>query len=133
MNWKERWEAVRKALTERGIVGERERERENKTPALVGGVREEEPFKPLLADITATERHYSRSVKIRRAIYAFMAENVGQPFRSWEDLQGGASLAAGCGMETARRWLITFSSEGGDFFVSEQPVGLVIQRREGGE
>lgn len=93
-------------------------------------------------DMSAEERFYNRSVKIRDAVLMFMREFAGEKlWDSWED------LAADCGnwirekkyhrkgasMQVCRRWLYQYSKDSAASFcafrVVSQPAGLVIMER----
>ena len=84
-------------------------------------------------DMTATERHISRSLRIRRKIMKYLATNVGQAFEDLSDLGNQAANYAGCSSETATRWIKQFTSPGTPFILTEQPAGYVVWRRPGRE
>ena len=84
-------------------------------------------------DITASERHIRRSMKIRKAISRFIAQNEGQLFDDSKDLGNQAANYAKCGYEAAWRWLDQFTAKDTPYVVTEQPSGLVIMRRPGRE
>ena len=86
------------------------------------------------ADITATEKHYSRSLRIRAKVYNFLSENEGQTFEDYSDLVSQASNwhykgKDDCDIETAKRWITKYTAKNGDFLITEQPNGLTIMRR----
>jgi len=93
--------------------------------------RAESPLK--WPDMTATERHISRSLRIRRQIMKFMVQNVGQAYEEPSDLANQAANAAGCASETAARWIKQFTAPGALFSLIEQPVGIVLWRNPGRE
>ena len=82
-------------------------------------------------DITAIDRHYYRSLRIRRSISKWMARNIGQLFDDWEDLctQAANEARPSCSMECAGRWIKTFSAKNGSFELIASEAGLVIALR----
>jgi len=84
-------------------------------------------------DMTSTERHINRSIKIRRAISRFISQNEGQLFDDPKDLGNQAANYAKCGYEAAWRWLDQFTAKDQPYVITEQAAGLVIMRRPGRE
>lgn len=75
---------------------------------------------PLTPDITAVERHYNRSKKIRRAIYTFMVEELERVFVDFEDMADQAGNVAKCSSATAKRWIRQYAASNADFVLLEE-------------
>lgn len=92
-------------------------------------------------DMSAEERFYNRSVKIRDAVLIFMKENQGKLWDSWEDMSSDCGNwirekryhRKGASMQVCRRWLYQYSKDSAASFcaykVVSQPAGLVIMER----
>ena len=84
-------------------------------------------------DMTSTERHINRSIKIRRAILRFIVKNEGQLFDDPKDLGNQAANYALCGYEAAWRWLDQFTAKDQPYVITEQGAGMVMMKRPGRE
>ena len=80
-------------------------------------------------DISAEERFYNRSIKIRRGIMAWLVENEDKSFESLGDLEAQAANMANCSMVTARRWLYQFTRENKPFEIVDKGDFYVIRGR----
>lgn len=72
---------------------------------------------PLSPDITSTERHYSRSVKIRNATYKMLWElaTTEETFSDIIVLSYMIANRSKSAVETARRWMEQYTCPNGDF------------------
>lgn len=103
----------------------RERERENaKTQKAKQESRIDKLAFPLAADRTSLERHYSRSKRIRTAIYRWLLENEGEQFDDIADMAEQAANTARCASETAARWISQYCSQTGDFGFTREEHGF---------
>jgi hypothetical protein len=82
-----------------------------------------------VADISADERFYARSVRIRRLILEWMAQNVDERFDSLGEMEAQAANHAKASMVTARRWIFQFSQPGKPFWIQENPSFYIIRER----
>lgn len=80
-------------------------------------------------DISAEERFYNRSVRIRRGIMAWLVENEDKSFDSLGDMEAQAANYANCSMVTARRWLYQFSRENKPFEIVDKGAFYIIRGR----
>ena len=80
-------------------------------------------------DISAEERFYNRSIKIRRGIMAWLVENEDKSFESLGDLEAQAANMANCSMVTARRWLYQFTRENKPFEIVDKGDFYIIRGR----
>lgn len=83
-----------------------------------------------VADISADERFYNRSVKIRRKVMEWMVEHVGERFDSLGEMEAQAANHAKASMPTARRWIFQFVQPGKPFYIQELADFYVIRERE---
>ena len=81
------------------------------------------------ADISAEERFYNRSVRIRRKILKWMVEHVGEAWQTYAEMDAEAANAAGCHMTTAHRWIFQFSRRGKPFEIEEKVDTVVLRER----
>ena len=110
-----------------------EKERERKTPA------SEQARESVLqtaidtgkavADISADERFYARSVRIRRKIMEWMLANLDQRFDSMGEMEAQAGNYAKASMVTARRWIFQFSQPGRPFRIEESADFYILRER----
>lgn len=82
-----------------------------------------------MADISADERFYNRSVRIRRKVMAWLMENVNQPFDTLGDMEAQCGNYAGCSMPTARRWIFQWTRPGKPFLIEERTDLYIIRER----
>src|SRR2546426_234158 len=109
---------------ERGlIVSMSEREKKEIAKAV------DEALKPF--DISAEERHYQRSRKIRRRLMKWlsMEANSGKLYAEAEDIWAQSANFAKCSSTTARRWIYQFTQPDMPFAIAEHEAGYVIWRR----
>ena len=83
----------------------------------------------VIADITADERFYNRSVKIRRKIMTWMAENVNGRWESLGEMEAQAANYAGCSMPCSRRWMFQFSQPGKPFQIVDTTNWYILRER----
>jgi hypothetical protein len=69
-------------------------------------------------DTSAEERFYNRSKRIRKKIYNFIRENVGQRFEDFEDMCNQAANYAKCSPVTSGRWIKVYTAPNGDFGIT---------------
>lgn len=127
-----------KPATEREGESEREREPNATTTAETQTSKlkqfdktEAEKDVHKVPELSAAEMQYRRSLDIRKDVNNFLETNSGIPYASWTSMQQDAAGYAHCSLEAARRWLIQGTSKYSPYKVVDQPVGLVIMRREG--
>jgi hypothetical protein len=89
-------------------------------------------------DTSAEERYINRSMKIRKGVKAWMFDNLGVLFESWEEMAGLAGNYCAQKKYTkepassvaCRRWIYQFSLPGAPFHIRGEPSGYVIADRE---
>lgn len=81
-------------------------------------------------DVTAIERHYSRSLAIRSRVLEFLLENEGSTWADLSELYARAANHAGCASETAHRWVHQFTRVGAGFRLLQAIDYWVLERRE---
>ena len=82
-----------------------------------------------VADVSADERFYNRSVRIRRKIMLWMADHVGERFDSLGEMEAQAGNYAKCSMPCARRWIFQFAQPGMPFRIEELADFYVVRER----
>lgn len=95
---------------------------ESSTKESEGGARN-------VPDVSAEERFYNRSKRIRRKVRAWLGEHVGETFPSFDAMAEEAANYSGCAAPTSRRWIKQFSARNGDFVISDKEGGLVVGNR----
>lgn len=108
---------------------EREREKPTGEQARENAMQTAIDSGKAVADISADERFYARSVRIRRYIMAWMVENVNQRFDSMGEMEAQAANSAKASMVTARRWIFQFSQPGKPFRIEESADFYIIRER----
>ena len=103
----------------------KQREREHKEAGMQTGI----DTGKALADISADERFYQRSVKIRRKILEWMADHVNDRFDSMGEMEAQAANFAKCSMPTARRWIFQFIQPDKPFWIEELSDFYVLRER----
>jgi hypothetical protein len=83
----------------------------------------------VIGDISADERFYNRSVKIRRKVMEWMIENVNGRWESLGEMEARAANFAGCSMPCSRRWLFQFSQPGKPFRIVETTDWYILRER----
>ena len=83
-----------------------------------------------VADISADERFYNRSVRIRRKVMEWMAEKVGERFDTLGEMEAQAANFAKCSMPCSRRWIFQFSQPKMPFHIQELSSFYVIRERK---
>jgi hypothetical protein len=82
-------------------------------------------------DVSAEERHYSRSLRIRRLVMEYLATNVGSTWRHPTELHARAANYAGCSSVTAARWVYQFTRVGMPYQLVDAVEYWVLEKREG--
>jgi len=82
-----------------------------------------------VADISADERFYNRSVKIRRKIMEWMMKHVNENFDSLGEMEAQAANFARCSMPCSRRWIFQFVQPDKPFYIEEKPDFYIIRER----
>lgn len=82
-----------------------------------------------VADISADERFYNRSVRIRRLVMKFLAEHVNERYDSLGELEADAANFAKCSMPCSRRWIFQFTRPDKPFWLEERPEMYIIRER----
>ena len=82
-----------------------------------------------IADLSAEERFYNRSVRIRRGIMAWLVDNEDKTFESLGDMEAQAANKANCSMVTARRWIYQYTRENKPFEVVDKGDYYIIRGR----
>lgn len=80
-------------------------------------------------DISAEERFYNRSVRIRRGVMAWLVDNEDRTFESLGDMEAQAANKANCSMVTARRWIYQFTRENKPFEIVDKGDFYIIRGR----
>lgn len=83
----------------------------------------------LAPDVTAVERHYARSLTIRRLVGEFLTDNVGSVWRDPMELYARAANYAGCATNTAQRWTFQLTRAGAPFKLVEAIDHWTLERR----
>jgi hypothetical protein len=83
-----------------------------------------------VADISADERFYNRSVKIRRLVMEWMAAHVDERFDSLGEMEAQAANHAKASMPTARRWIFQFIQPGKPFWIQEATSFYILRERK---
>lgn len=81
------------------------------------------------ADISAEERFYNRSVRIRRKVMQWLMENLDESFDSYGDMEARCANFAGCSMPTARRWIYQWTRPGKPFQIQEGTDFYIVRAR----
>ena len=66
----------------------------------------------VVADMSAEERSYARSRKIRKKLRSWMDQNAGQEWATLSELYRDAANYAGCAIVTAGRWIYQYTGPG---------------------
>ena len=108
-----------------------EKEREKKTSADMREAAMQTAIDSgkVVADISADERFYNRSVRIRRKVMEFLIEHVNERFDSMGEMEAQAANHAKASMPTARRWIFQFVQPGKPFWIEEQADFYIIRER----
>jgi len=85
----------------------------------------------LAPDVTAEERHYSRSLRIRRLIAEFLVENEDSTWDNLLELHARAANYASCSSVTAARWVHQFTRVGARHKLVEAVDHWLLVRRDG--
>jgi len=83
------------------------------------------------SDVTAEERHYSRSLRIRRLIEEFLVENEGTTWANLPELHARAANYAGCSSVTGARWVYQMTRAGMPHKLVEAVDHWILERRDG--
>jgi hypothetical protein len=111
-------------------VGEREKEKEPDARMKAGAIQDALDGGKAMADISADERFYNRSVRIRRKVMKWLLENVNESFDTLGDMEAMCGNYAGCSMPTARRWIFQWTRPGKPFMVEERTDLYIIRERK---
>jgi len=84
----------------------------------------------LAPDTTAVDRHYARSLTIRRLVADFLTENVGSTWRDPNELFARAANHAGCATNTAQRWVYQLTRVDAPFRLIEAIDYWLLERRD---
>lgn len=85
----------------------------------------------LVPDITAMERHYSRSLNFRERILEFLATNEGTVWSTVSELRNRAANEAGCSSPTAGRWIEQYTAGNGPFRLVRDVDRYILEARGG--
>jgi hypothetical protein len=80
-------------------------------------------------DVSAEERHYSRSLRIRRLVEEFLQLNEGTSWANLLELHARAANYAGCASTTASRWVYQFTRAGMRHKLIEAVDHWMLERR----
>lgn len=83
-----------------------------------------------VADISAEERFYNRSVRIRASIMRWMIEHVNERFDSMGEMEAKAANYAKCAMPTSRRWIFQFVQDDKPFYIEEKNNMYILRERQ---
>lgn len=83
----------------------------------------------VVADVSADERFYNRSVKIRKKILVWMSDHIGDRWESLGEMEAQAANYARCSMPCSRRWLYQFSQPGKPFIIADTPQWYILRER----
>jgi hypothetical protein len=81
-------------------------------------------------DVSAEERHYSRSLRIRRLVGEYLKTNVGSTWANLPELHARAANYAGCSSNTAARWVYQFTRVGMPYKLVDAVEYWVLEKRE---
>ncbi len=114
-------------------MAERERERERQKPASAearaNAMQTAIDSGKAVADISADERFYARSVRIRRLIMGWMVDNVNQRFDSMGEMEAQAANYAKASMVTARRGISQFTHPARPCWMQDPPAFYILRER----
>lgn len=84
----------------------------------------------ILADISADERFYNRSRRIRRKIGKFLMLHVDWSYDTLGEMEAEAPNFADCSMPCARRWIFQWTRSTKPFRIEEKDDAYYIRTRE---
>lgn len=84
-----------------------------------------------VADISADERFYNRSVRIRKRVMMWMVEHIDEKFDSMGEMEAQAANYARCSMPCSRRWIFQFTQPDKPFWIEEETDFYILRQRPG--
>jgi hypothetical protein len=83
----------------------------------------------VVADMSAEERSFARSIRFRKKIRSWMRANEGETWSTMGELHRDVANYSGCSMTTAARWVYQFSGPGQEWQIVELEDVFQLSRR----